>query len=149
MTTMWRWVWIALVACSQPKQPLQASFFTQKRPENAPLNCKETLDCYGQCKPLVEECMLLCDQRSITPQVTKAREVSYCSARNACADDQACTDQYCGAELQACVAPRVAPAPSPMRPAPVMRPPPTRPPPGPPRYGPRYPPPYPPPPPRY
>ena len=107
---------LALIAACQPKQPLQPSFFTAKDP-NAPASCKATLDCYAACSPLTEECMLLCDQKSEAHRVERARAVSYCSAQHGCTD-QACTDERCGAELQACVVPAVAPAPSPMQPQP-------------------------------
>src|SRR5258706_7078863 len=105
MHSVWRYVpTIVLLAC-QPKPPLQPSYFHAQRPENAPLDCKETLDCYAQCKPLVEECMLRCDQRGSSPEVARAREVSYCAARNNCSE-QECTDQHCAAQMDACTAPR-------------------------------------------
>jgi hypothetical protein len=105
-----------LGAACQPKQPLQPSFFTAKDP-NAPASCKATLDCYAACAPLTEECMLLCDQKSEAHRVESARAVSYCSAQHGCTD-AACTDERCAAEVQACVAPVVAPAPAPMAPQP-------------------------------
>jgi hypothetical protein len=123
---MWRVVAIALFAC-QPQQPLQPSYFSAKRPENAPLDCRETLDCYARCQPLVEECMLLCDRRATSPEVEKARAVNHCGARNGCAADRACEEQHCAAELEACTVPRYAPPPSPMRPPPPMQPPPMQP----------------------
>jgi hypothetical protein len=106
---------VAAIAC-QPKQPLQPSFFTQKQ-DSAPATCKQTLACYDACSPLTEECMLLCDQQSNGRAVEKARAVSYCGSQHGCVD-RACTDERCGSELQACVAPRVAPAPPPMQPQP-------------------------------
>jgi hypothetical protein len=107
---------LALVASCQPKQPLQPSFFTAQS-AHAPPTCKQTLDCYADCNPLTEECMLLCDQRSEPHAVDRARAVSYCSAQHGCVD-QACTDAQCGSEIQACVSPVVAPAPAPMAPQP-------------------------------
>lgn len=109
---------VALLACKQPKQPLQPSFFTQKRPENAPLTCKETIDCYAQCQPLVEECMLRCDQRGTAFEVERARAVAYCSAQNGCTE-RACEEERCASPLEVCTAPPpAAAAPSPMRPQP-------------------------------
>ena len=107
---------VAVLAACQPKQPLQPSFFT-KKDEHAPATCKQTLDCYADCNPLTEECMLVCDQRSAQPIVERARAVSYCSAQHGCID-QACTDAKCEPQLQACVSPLVAPAPAPMQPQP-------------------------------
>jgi hypothetical protein len=106
---------VALAAC-QPKQPLQPSFFT-KQDEHPAASCKQTLTCYDACKPLTEECMLLCDQQSEARAVEKARAVSYCSAQHGCVD-RACSDERCAPELQACISPVVAPAPSPMQPQP-------------------------------
>lgn len=108
---------LVLVLGCQPKQPLQPSFFTAQRPADAPADCSETLVCYARCTPLTEECMLLCDQRSYAQSVEKARAVSYCSAQHGCGD-QACTDERCAAELQACTGTRSAPAPSAMQPQP-------------------------------
>ncbi len=61
--------------------------------------------------------MLLCDQQSSPRLVERARAVHHCSVRHGCTD-QACSDDRCAPELQACTAPAVAPAPSPMQPAP-------------------------------
>jgi hypothetical protein len=108
---MWRVLAIALLSC-QPKQPLQPSFFTQKRAANAPLTCSEALDCYAQCKPLVEECMLRCDQRSESFAVQRSRAVANCSARNSCSD-LACERELCSSALDACTSPK------PMQPAPI------------------------------
>lgn len=108
---------LALVAACQPKQPLQPSFYTAKKDPNAPASCKQTLDCYDACSPLTEECMLLCDRKSESHAVDRARKVSYCSAEHGCGD-RACTDERCAAQVQACVAPTVAPAPSRMQPQP-------------------------------
>lgn len=102
---------IALVACAQPKQPLQPSFFTQARPADAPATCRETIDCYAACKPLVEECLLRCDQRSAEPEIGRARAVSNCGAQNGCHADRACEEQFCAMQLQACPAPRYTPPP--------------------------------------
>ncbi len=92
----------ALAACKQPKQPLQPSYFTQQKPANAPASCRETIDCYAQCKPLVEECLLRCDQKSSSQAVERAREVSLCSAQNHCDADRTCEEQHCVMQLQAC-----------------------------------------------
>ncbi|HEY5951678.1 MAG TPA: hypothetical protein VIV40_39560 [Kofleriaceae bacterium] len=107
---------VTLVAACQPKQPLQPSFFTKQDP-NAPASCEATLTCYDDCKPLTEECMLLCDQKSEPHRVDKARAVSYCSAQYGCTDRE-CTGERCGNQLQACVSYGVAPAPSAMQPQP-------------------------------
>lgn len=109
-------VLLACLAC-QPKQPLQPSFFTQPKSANASLDCKATLDCYAECQPLVEECMLRCDDRSSYYVVQRARAASNCVAQNGCADE-ACERERCGAEIDACRHP------------PPMQPPPPPPPPG-------------------
>lgn len=93
---------VALLACQQPKQPLQPSYFTQQRPANAPATCRETIDCYAACKPLVEECLLRCDQASTPQAVERSRAVSLCSAQSNCAADRACEEQQCALQLQAC-----------------------------------------------
>lgn len=93
---------VAILACQQPKQPLQPSYFTQKKPEGAPATCRETIDCYAACRPLVEECLLRCDQESTPQAVERARAVSLCSAQNNCAADRACEQQSCALQLQAC-----------------------------------------------
>jgi hypothetical protein len=108
-------LFVALAAC-QPKQPLQPSFFTQKA-EHPTATCKQTLACYDACTPLTEECMLLCDQNSDGRAVEKARAVSYCGSQHGCVD-QACSNERCAPELQACTASLVAPAPAPMQPQP-------------------------------
>jgi hypothetical protein len=100
-----------VAACNQPKQPLQPSYFTQTRPPDAPRTCRETIDCYAQCEPLVEECLLGCDQLGAPAQVQHARAVSNCGAQNHCNADRACEEQFCGAQLQACPAPRYSPPP--------------------------------------
>jgi hypothetical protein len=107
---------VATVAC-QPKQPLQASFFTSKPEATGPATCKQTLACYDACTPLTEECMLLCDQQSEARAVEKARAVSYCGSQHGCVD-KACSDERCAPQLQACISPAVAPAPGAMRPQP-------------------------------
>lgn len=101
-----------LLACKQPKQPLQPSYFHAERPANAPASCQETIDCYAQCRPLVEECLIQCDQRSSGQDVERARAVSYCGARNNCSADRACEQQHCVEELEACTAPRFVPPPT-------------------------------------
>jgi hypothetical protein len=108
---------VALVAACAPQQPLQPSFFTAKQDPNAPVGCGETLACYARCQPVSEECMLLCDQKGQPRQVELARQVSYCGARNGC-EDQACIDERCAPEMQACTGPAGASAPSPMQPRP-------------------------------
>ena len=100
---------MALLACKQPKQPLQPSFFTQPRPADAPTTCRETIDCYAQCRPLVEECLLRCDQRSSSVEIERARAVSNCGAQNNCNAERACEEQFCAMQLQACPAPRYSP----------------------------------------
>lgn len=112
-----RWVFVVLVVACQPKQPLQPSYFTAPPDPNAPASCGDTLACYGRCAPLTEECMLLCDRQAHPRQTELARAVHFCSARHGCTD-QTCTDERCAPELQACTAPAVAPAPSPMQPEP-------------------------------
>jgi hypothetical protein len=107
---------IVAVAACQPKQPLQPSFFTTKG-DQPKTSCKQTLACYDACTPLTEECMLLCDQQSDARAVEKARAVSYCGAQHGCAD-QACSDERCAPQLQACISPYVAPAPAVMQPQP-------------------------------
>jgi hypothetical protein len=92
----------AVVACQQPKQPLQPSYFTTQKPANAAATCRETIDCYAQCKPIVEECLLRCDQKSTSQAVERARAVSLCSAQNSCAGERACEEQFCAPQLQAC-----------------------------------------------
>jgi hypothetical protein len=108
---------LAFVVGCQPKQPLQASFFTAPKPASAPASCRETLSCYSQCQPMTEECMLVCDQKGHPKQVELARAVTYCSAQHGCTD-QACTDELCATEIHTCTSPAVAPAPSPMNPQP-------------------------------
>lgn len=91
-----------VIGCKQPKQPLQPSYFTAQRPAGAPATCQETIDCYAQCRPLIEECLIQCDQRSAGRDVERARAVSYCGARNHCSADRACEQQHCAAELEVC-----------------------------------------------
>ncbi|HEY5926762.1 MAG TPA: hypothetical protein VIV11_33980 [Kofleriaceae bacterium] len=105
----------ALVAC-QPKQPLQASFYTAKKTGDPVASCGETLACYAKCDSMTEECMLLCDQKSHPRQVEQSRAVTYCGARHGCTD-QACTEVKCPTEMHTCTAPPViAPAPTRLRP---------------------------------
>ena len=100
----WHLVWaLALLACQQPKQPLQPSYFTQQRAADAPATCRETIDCYAACVPLVEECLLRCDQKTTSPTIERSRAVSLCSAQNSCAADRACEEQFCSLQLQACL----------------------------------------------
>jgi hypothetical protein len=105
----WTFVVLALLSCQQPKQPLQPSYFTQRRAADAPATCRETIDCYAQCRPLVEECLLRCDQRSAEPEIQRARAVNNCGAQNGCNAERPCEEQYCAMQLQACPAPRFAP----------------------------------------
>lgn len=102
-----------MAACKQPKQPLQPSYFTQPRAADAPRTCRETIDCYAECKPLVEECLMHCDQLSATADIERARAVSNCGAQNNCNADRACEEQFCAMQLQACPAPRYSPPPTP------------------------------------
>lgn len=122
---MMRWLVIATLVSCQPKQPLQPSYFTQKKPANAPLDCKETLDCYAACVPLVEECMLRCDERGSYYPVQRARAVANCTAQTGCAGDKECEQERCSGEIQACVDPAHAPQNSPMQEPPPTGTPPT------------------------
>lgn len=122
MTARWLLALLAPLAC-QPKQPLQASYFTQKKPANAPLDCKETLDCYAACVPLVEECMLRCDERSSYYPVQQARAAANCTAQMGCAGDKVCEQERCSTEILACTDPLRPPPPSP--PPPMSPPPPS------------------------
>jgi hypothetical protein len=113
MYARWTLVLVTAVAC-QPRQPLQPSYFTQKKPANAPLDCKETLDCYAQCVPFVEECMLRCDERSSYYPVQRARTAANCTAQTGCAGDTVCEQERCGEQISACTDPlRPPPAPPP------------------------------------
>ena len=121
MSARWLLLSMGVLAC-QPKQPLQASYFTQKKPANAPLDCKETLDCYAACVPLVEECMLRCDERGSYYPVQQARAAANCTAQTGCAGDKACEQERCGTEILACTDPLRAPPRSPTEPPPPMPP---------------------------
>jgi hypothetical protein len=103
-------VWVVvLLSCKQPKQPLQPSYFTQPRGANDPVSCREVIDCYAQCKPLVEECLLTCDQKSTSQIVERARAVNYCGAEHNCAADRSCEQEHCVMQLESCPGPRYAP----------------------------------------
>jgi hypothetical protein len=106
---------IGLFACSY-KQPNQQGYFTQKKSANTPLDCKETLDCYAQCVPLVEECMLRCDDRGSYYPVQRARAAANCTAQQGCAGDKVCEQERCGEQISACT--------DPLRPPPLPPPPP-------------------------
>jgi hypothetical protein len=122
MLARWSLALVLAVAC-QPKQPLQPSYFTKKKPANAPLDCKETLDCYAQCVPLVEECMLRCDERSSYYPVQRARTAANCIAQTGCAGDTKCEQEHCGDAIEACTDPvRVSPPPMPPPPPPSGEP---------------------------
>lgn len=95
---------LLLFACD-PKPPVTPSYFTASRPADAPPPCEETLACYARCIPLVDECMLRCDQCGASSEVARARAVSNCAAIHACAD-QACTEQQCAPQLAGCTARR-------------------------------------------
>lgn len=117
MLGRWSLVLVAMLAC-QPRQVNEPGYFTQKQPPNARLDCKETLDCYAQCVPLVEECMLRCDERSSYYPVQRARTAANCTAQTGCAGDKECEQERCGTEILACTDPLRAP-PQPMPPPPV------------------------------
>ncbi len=121
-------VLVAMLAC-QPRHHAEPSYFTQKKPANAPLDCKETLDCYAQCVPLVEECMLRCDERSSYYPVQRARAAANCTAQTGCAGDKECEQERCGGEILACTDPLRAPPPSAMQQPPPSDPQPIPPPP--------------------
>jgi hypothetical protein len=97
---------------------MQQGFFTQKKPADAPLDCSQTIACYDQCIPRVEECLLRCDGRSSYYPVQRARAVANCAAEYSCSDES-CERERCGPVYQACVDP-LAPAPPP---APTVPPP--------------------------
>lgn len=118
---MTRWLVIAVIVACQPREPVEPGYFTQKKPANAPLDCKQTLECYAQCVPLVEECMLRCDERSSYYPVQRARAAANCTAQTGCAGDKECEQERCGGEILACTDPMRAPRP-PMQPPPAMEP---------------------------
>jgi hypothetical protein len=124
MSARWLLLLVGALACSY-RQPNQQGYFTQKKPANAPLDCKETLDCYAQCVPLVEECMLRCDDRSSYYPVQRARVAANCTAQKGCAGDKVCEQERCGTEILACTDPLRAPPPSEQEPPPMPPPPPS------------------------
>ncbi len=103
---------VTLVVACHPKEP---SYFDPK-PAGSPLDCGEVLACYDGCVPLVEECMLRCDDRSSYYPVQHARDVTNCTAQAGCsAGDHACRDQACPNQVLACTNPRALPPPSSVR----------------------------------
>jgi hypothetical protein len=116
------WLIVTVLWACQPKPPLEASYFTKQRPANDPLDCKETLDCYAACVPLVEECMLRCDERSTYYPVQHARAAANCTAEKGCGGDKTCEQEYCSAEILRCTDPLRAPPPTPAEPPPPAPP---------------------------
>ncbi len=90
------------LAC-HPKPVVVPGYFTAERRIDAPPTCEETLACYARCVPLVEECMLRCEQCGVSREVAGARAVSNCATIKGCTDP-VCTEQQCGRELAACKA---------------------------------------------
>ena len=94
---------VLVVACHPPPEP---SYLGPNKLSDGTLPCTEVLAGYDQCVPLVEECMLRCDERSSYYPVQHARDVTNCTAQAGCGpDDHACRDQYCSAQMQACTGP--------------------------------------------
>jgi hypothetical protein len=95
-----------MLAACPPQNAGQPDYFTQTKAPHEAATCEETIGCYDACVPLVEECMLRCDQRSSYYPVLRARDVANCVAQAGCGpDDRECRDQYCTSQLLACRVP--------------------------------------------
>lgn len=104
---------VALLLAGCPAQHERASFYSKNKPADGTDTCAQTLECYDRCVPLVEECMLQCDGHGSYYPVQHARDVANCTAQAGCSpDDHACRDQYCGAQVQACMQPAAGPPPA-------------------------------------
>ncbi len=95
-------------------QPQPGYAQAQPAPQ-ASASCTETLQCYGTCNPMTEQCIGGCDQRTTPDAVQNAHAVLQCMAQSGCAD-QNCVAQRCAAPLQTCTGMQVAQQP-PQQPA--------------------------------
>lgn len=100
------------------QQPYPQQPYAYAPPPQASASCQDTLQCYGQCNPLTQQCMGVCDQRATPDAQQNAHATLQCMAQSGCADQQ-CVAQRCGAQLSACTngayaaaQPAAAPAPS-------------------------------------
>ncbi len=112
---------MVVAACVQP-QP-QPSYFSGQQQQQQPYaqpqpqpvaaaTCQQTLECYGRCNPLTDQCVGACDQGTTPDSVQNAHALLQCMGQSGCAD-QSCVAQRCGAQITACTNVTVAAAPAP------------------------------------
>jgi len=115
----------AVAACVVPPAQQQSQTYPPQQPypqqgqqyAAAPTaTCQDTLNCYGQCNPLTEQCIGGCDQRTSPESQQNAHAVLQCIAQSGC-QDQACIAQSCNGQIQTCTSMTLAvqqpqPAPS-------------------------------------